>query len=565
MRRVFLFSLIVLSQAAAVVAPPTTERTAGPPAGERRGVAAPAPAERRAVVFYTGAVQGTLEPCGCTSDPLGDIARMTGLVRRAQRESRAVLLVDAGNLSYPTTELPARRREAADLHADFLARELAKLPFAGAALGEADLARGPDKVQPMRLAANLTGVPFVDQARVRVLGGIRLGVFGLADPEAARARGLKVEDPVVAAQREAQKLRAAGAEVVVALAPLPRPLARQIARGASVDFVVLGKDVGDGLPRAERVGSAYLVAPAVELQKVGRLEIVLRQGAQRPLVDAGGPEAARLRREELDRLIADLDAQLGAWEKDRTADSRFVAGKHGEREALAAERELLGTAPWKAPAVGSYFTNELIPLRRALPRDPALAASMRALDRAVGAANLRGKQPPPKAGPERASFVGDHTCAGCHKEEMKFWRTTVHARAWKTLVDGGKQAHDDCVSCHVTGYGEVGGSSLGYTRRLEDVQCETCHGPGSVHVAEEGLEAPPAVRLQTPESTCIRCHNEKHSDTFQYAAYMRDILGPGHAEKTRTGLGPGPTGRDLRRAALARAKIAGQALKKAMD
>jgi hypothetical protein len=289
------------------------------------------------------------------------------------------------------------------------------------------------------------------------------------------------------------------------------------------------------------------------------LEIVLRDGGRPlaplvPLVDAGGPEVARLRREELDRSLGDLEVQLAAWQKDRTPDPAFVEAKRQERDRLRAERDRLGATPWRAPATGSYFTNELIPLRRALPRDPTLAAAMRALDKAVGAANLRVAEPPPKAPPGRASFVGDRACVPCHKQEAAFWRTTVHAHAWRTLVDLGKTGHDDCVSCHVTGYGEIGGSSLGHTRRLEDVQCETCHGPGSIHVAQRGLEDPAAVRKQTAESTCVRCHSEKHSDTFSYQAYLRDILGPGHGARTRDKLGPGPTGHQLRSAALARAK-----------
>src|SRR4051812_21272691 len=76
------------------------------------GRARAAPAERRATIFYTGAVQGALEPCGCTSDPLGDIARMTGLVRRAGKPG-TVLVLDAGNLSYPLGGLSAKRREGA--------------------------------------------------------------------------------------------------------------------------------------------------------------------------------------------------------------------------------------------------------------------------------------------------------------------------------------------------------------------------------------------------------------------------------------------------------------------
>ena len=227
---------------------------------------------------------------------------------------------------------------------------------------------------------------------------------------------------------------------------------------------------------------------------------------------------------------------------------------------MLAERGQLDV-PWRAPE-GSYFTNRLIPLRRSLPRDEKVAAQMRKLDATIAAINLKSAKPPPPAEPGRPFYVGDAKCTGCHKTAAAFWKKTVHAAAWKTLVDGGKQNDYKCVGCHVTGYGEVGGSSLGHTDRLRDVQCETCHGPGSTHVAEEGTEDPPAVHKQTPASTCTACHTEQHSDTFQYEAYLRDIIGAGHGESARKKLGDGPTGHTLRTAALARAKTAGEKQKK---
>jgi hypothetical protein len=529
------------------------------------GSGAPPSGERRATIFFSGGIQGTLEPCGCTSDPLGDVARMTGLVRRTQREGNAVLLVDAGNLSYPA-ELPPQRRESAELRARFLAAELGKLPFGGSALGETDLAAGPEKLQPPRLAANLSGgAKKMAPSRLQKVGGITIGVFGVTDPAVARRLGATAEDPIAAARREAEALRKRGAELVIALAPLDRARARQIARSAEVDFVVLASNeagLEDGLAQPEKIGNATLVAPAVQLQRLGRLDLVMR-GPARP-VDAGGTAARQRRQQEIDRLLADLDRELARWAKDPSADQAFVAAKKKERAELAAERATL-SGPWQPPAAGSYFTHELIPMRRVLPRDPALATALRALDRAVGAANLRHAQPPPPAPPGRAAFVGQGACARCHERQLAQWRTTVHAHAWKTLVESGKTGDDECVSCHVTGYGEVGGSTLGFTRNLEMVQCETCHGPGSLHVAKEGLEDPPAIRRQTPAATCKRCHTEKHSDTFQYEAYLRDVLGPGHGEKARERLGPGPTGHDLRSTAVARAKAAGEAQKKALD
>ena len=531
------------------------------------GAPAAAGRPRTATIVYTGSIRGALEPCGCTSDPLGDVSRLTGVVRRAG-SPKNVLLVDAGDLIYPR-EVPKNRVEGADLRAEFLATELSRLPFGGAAIGAADLAAGADKVEPHRLAANWQGVPFLEPSRIREVGGIRIGILGLADPALAQRFGGKAEPPAEAAQREATRLRKEGAEIVLGLAALDRATARLVARTGALDILVIGKDVGDGLPRADRVASGprptYVVAAAEEMQRIGRIDLTLfdQDKASIQLVDAGGPEARAAERAAVKEQLAKLEADLARWAQDEGADPAFLAARRKERATLAARLSALQKA-WQPPTSGASFTNRLIPLSRALPRDPALAKAMRRLDAKVGAANLRRAEPPPKAPPGRGVFVGDGACAKCHEEAMAFWRKTVHAQAWKTIVVGGKTGFDDCVSCHVTGFGEIGGSSLGHVKGLTAVQCESCHGPGSIHVAEEGLEDPVAVRLETPESLCTTCHNQKHSDTFEYAAYLRDVLGAGHGPKAREKLGPGPTGRELRRAAVAKAKAAGKAQLRSM-
>lgn len=510
------------------------------------------------MVFFTAETHGTLEPCGCTSDPLGDFARVTALVRREAGSKKNAVLVDAGGLLFPAGDIPPSRQEAARLKAGFIAAQMAKLPSAGFALAASDLALGAAAVAPKRLAANLANAPFIEPSRMVDVGGIKLGVVGVADAETAAKAGLAIRDATDAARSEVTRLRGAGAEVVILLAPVERPLARTLARTTGADFAIAGKNVDAGMARAEAVGSAFLLAPADELQRVGRLEIVLRGPGPRapgqPLVDGGGPEQSRDRRSELDSQIRQLEKDLVRWRADPTSDAAYVASKARACDELRDERRKLGDGAWQPPASGSYFTSNLIPIRRNLPRDGALSSDMRKLDRAVGQANLRAAEPPAPAEPGRASYVGDRACVSCHKPATRFWKKTVHAQAWKTLVEVGKEAHDDCVSCHVTGFGEVGGSSLGHTRGLQDVQCEVCHGPGSIHVEKKGKETPFAGRLQTPESVCVHCHNEKHSDTFQYQAYLRDVLGPGHGEDARDKLGDGPTGRSLRRAAETRAK-----------
>jgi hypothetical protein len=512
-----------------------------------------AASDRKLTIFYTAEIHGTPEPCGCTSDPLGDVARYAALVRAATR-SGAVLVVDAGGLSFPESST-AKEQQANAARAAFLGDALRRIgpPFA-AGLAETDIQGRTQVMPPERIASNFTRAKNVVPSRLETVGGVRVGILGVADPALASGLGATAEDPVGAAKREAAALRAKGAEIVVALAPVEKPLARRLAREAAVDLVVLGRQVGKGMERAERVGNAFLVASADEAQRVGRIDIVWR--GKGPLVDGGGPEAAALRRVEIDQGIARIDKELEAWTASKEGDQKFIDAKRAVRDELRAERAKLD-APWKEPD-GTYFTNRLIPLRRSLPRDEKVAAQMRKLDAQIAAINLKSAKPPPPAEPGRAFYVGDDKCVSCHKTAAAFWKKTVHAHAWKTLVDGGKQNDYKCVSCHVTGYGEVGGSSLGHTKKLQDVQCETCHGPGSTHVAEEGTEEPSSVHRETPASACTVCHTEQHSDTFQYEAYLRDILGAGHGANARKKLGDGPTGHELRTAALARAKKAGK-------
>jgi len=93
-----------------------------------RGTAPAAkPADRHLTLFYTAEAHGTLEPCGCTSDPLGDVARYATVVRAARKEAGDVLLVDAGGLTFPEGGAAARERAGNELRARFLSLQLGKL------------------------------------------------------------------------------------------------------------------------------------------------------------------------------------------------------------------------------------------------------------------------------------------------------------------------------------------------------------------------------------------------------------------------------------------------------
>jgi hypothetical protein len=493
-------------------------------------------------IVATAEVKGVAEPCGCSSNPLGDVARVATLAKGG-------LWLDGGSLSYDHEAMAPARLPQADATAAELGRIYTQ---AGAevGLGSDDLARGPGHVTPARQACNLRGLSTA-APRVRLVDGVRVGVFGVAQP--ARLRGVRASEPVAAARRAVATLRRQGAAVVVALCAMDRQETRALARAVpGIDFAVVGADVGDGMIEPESAGDGFIVAPADLARYAVKLTLAVRAPGKLQLY-AGEAERKR-QRDKADKRIATLKEQLGVWQKDPTAEASFVAARQEELTELERQRrELDHEAP--PPPTGSWFSYELVPMSRKIPRDPKVADQLQQLARAIGRVNLQAAQgeAPPPAEPGAPSFVGTAACAKCHKSAVEFWKHTVHAQAWKTLVDVDKQYNYDCIGCHVTGWQRAGGINLVTVekRGLVDVQCEVCHGPGSQHVADAGLEETRTLVRRPADRFCAdNCHTHEHSDTFSLVPYLRDILGKGHGAEARARLGEGVTGHELRQQAL---------------
>jgi hypothetical protein len=136
------------------------------------------------------------------------------------------------------------------------------------------------------------------------------------------------------------------------------------------------------------------------------------------------------------------------------------------------------------------------------------------------------KPKPPAKG--EAFYVGIDSCTNCHEEPRKVWDQTKHAHAYATLSTQFKEFNLDCVSCHVSGYDRPGGSTVTHVEDLKDVQCEACHGPGSLHTAKpEKVHMPVA---KPGGDVCLSCHHPPHVHTFDAKAKMAEILGPGHGK-----------------------------------
>lgn len=112
-----------------------------------------------------------------------------------------------------------------------------------------------------------------------------------------------------------------------------------------------------------------------------------------------------------------------------------------------------------------------------------------------------------------AAFAGSKACAPCHPAAYKVWRESQHATALGTLEQERQDRDPDCVSCHVVGLESTQGfRDRKTTPDLADVGCESCHGPGKMHVMNPVEHPLPKI----DERSCFKCHNNDHSPGFNF-------------------------------------------------
>ena len=147
----------------------------------------------------------------------------------------------------------------------------------------------------------------------------------------------------------------------------------------------------------------------------------------------------------------------------------------------------------------------------------------------------------------QGGYVGSRKCQSCHEESYRTWTQNRHSRAWDSLstvpptadsADPPRDFDPECISCHVVGWQhrenfpyKGGFVDIEKTPHLANVGCESCHGPGSAHMAaevgddeqlQENLRA--AMRLgDRAEKLCQSCHDENNSPNFEFEKYYEII------------------------------------------
>lgn len=491
---------------------------------------------RTVELYFSTEVSGYIEPCGCTSKPLGGLPRLASVLKNGGPHRG---LVDAGNLLFPTKDLNEVTKEQHVYKARLLARAYRSLGAIAINLAESDLEGGVGLLKELQqegavplVSANVRPLPDagpnVARSFLRTIGDVKLGITGVATPELiAKHKGVTVIEYAPALRAEVKALRKRGAEVVVVLAHTGALGARELAK-AVPDIDVIFRAPGTPIEREpsppSQVGGVIIAEAGSQGQRIGKMTLALGpQPAKHPLFLDNANQRIAKRRNLLERKIKAYRMEADAWSVD-PKKAEVVKAKRAQIKSL--EAELAQPAPPAKPPERPHVRIELVRLDDSVGEDAQMSALLKGYYAKLQRMNLE-KGDPAKCAPKGPTFVGTAKCAECHEEAFAFWKKTKHAVAWKTLEDQNKHYDLTCVGCHTVGYQKPGGfCRIKDVGALKDVGCENCHGAGSVHAEDKD---PDSIQLKAPESTCANeCHVPEHSDAFVYPKYLREITGPGH-------------------------------------
>ena len=492
-------------------------------------------------LYLLGGAAGAIEPCGCVKDMLGGVDHAAAYLAAQTRTVPNQMVVGAGPMLFSDPSLDADQTSQAAFKARALAESFHDIGLTAWAPGANDWALGADQLGELAklsgaelLAANLKAQkPALSATVIRSVNGVKVGLTGVVvgTPRPNLPEGLDYESALTALRNAQKTLHAGGAELQVALIAAPRGEAlRMVEQVPGFQLVVLGKPFDQGELNDEPipptiVGNTLAAQAPNHLQGIATVDLFVR-GEDHSFEDGTGVEKLE-RKQSLEKRKLELEQRIKVWEKNG-ADQKDLAARREDLKKLEAEQRALDQA--LKPADGSFYTYQLVDVRESLGVEPKVNGRLVAYYKRVNQHNsevFKDKLPPPVE-EGQASYLGLEKCSACHLEEAAFWKTTPHANAYKTLVKDHKQFNLDCVSCHVTAYEKPGGTTVTHVLGLTDVQCEVCHGPGSLHVANP---ADPSLIQAAPARTFCAdtCHHPPHvKKGWSVDDAWKVILGKGH-------------------------------------
>jgi hypothetical protein len=408
-------------------------------------------------VYFTCDTDGRLEPCGCFAGQFGGLTRLKTVLDAEATDG--ALRVDVG--------------DAIGGHADYdlieyhyILNAFAAMKYDALNIGQREAQFTADQLRTMKhaspvpiLSANLldkaSRQPIFDSYRIVQRGAFRIGLIGVLDP---RGVDQKLGAGLMVGDMGTAIDRCLAelrdkTDLIVLLAFTDEATLAQLAQQFYECQVILGGKVSQPAQELVKANRSLIYFVTNESRALGILRLQLTKGA--PLQSAGN---------EI-RLLHDKIPQ----------DASF--------------RQLMQS-----------YRQEVRQTKLAIDDPNNLGADMVPGVRTV------------------ATYAGTDKCLACHKTAAGIWLSSAHAHAFATLLDRKADADPKCIGCHTIGFAD----SSGYRRafgadKLVDVGCESCHGPGSLHVREKEGDASVNFTFRPLDAgDCLRCHHGEFSRPFYW-------------------------------------------------
>ncbi len=421
------------------------------------------------LILYTGNTQGHLEPCGCYTGQSGGIARRKTVIDSFRQNHLDPLILEASGIFDGDTELD-------QLRTSVYLQAMERIGYHAVGLGRTEFQFGQPFLQEQLstvrapfISTNLTDPSLsslIKTAQILDFQKRRVGIFALTAPSTEHASEV--------ALTETSKV------LDNALSSLETPL----------DLTCLLVD-----------GSV----DAIRQWVTARNDPSLRSGQALDVIISNQPG-------EDEKIGKTLLLHCAPRGKTLGMLSLSLSGPHQIADYLVHQISLKEDVPDDAE-----IRTLLSEFYKRVAEDARFQTTTKRL--------FSGE---PLENESQNGYTGSEACRTCHSAEYQQWSVTSHAVAYNTLQTIQKHFHPECVLCHVTGFGYPTGYQIGQQQDLmQNVGCETCHGPGQRHVENPKTAN---TRGKVPTALCLECHNAEHAPGFDQVAHLlrREV---DHSEK----------------------------------
>jgi hypothetical protein len=442
----------------------------------------PADQKPDAVIVFSGQTFGYLQPCGCSRPQMGGLERRAVFIERLKAKGWPVAGVDLGDI-YPEQVALAeqgRLKYLATMNA------LRDMGYLGVGIGKTEIAADlisllgsyayQKEQRPFTLAANAVGVragangkdvvtpreqqfnaqkegarPVVESIEVGKVGKVPVGVAGVVGKALQKENR---EEPWGDKTLDFPNAQGAIKGALEALGKYPdKPqLKVLIFQGPSGDAGLVAAD----FPQFDVI----LCRSSSDLPPLQPQTVAHKDGTKTLIVQVGhrGQHVGVIGAFKRSDGTFDLNYQLVPLGEE------FVT-PGTEEEALKSNKALQALEGYAKAVKGA----NLLPQYARTPHPAQIHA--------------RDLQPPVPL-----TYAGTDACRKCHAAEFQKWKQASHSHAMATLENakrpGLRNFDGECVKCHSVGFDyQSGYVNEEKSKHLRDVGCESCHGPGSGHVA----------------------------------------------------------------------------------